>query len=340
MQLAPLPPDPWRIDVVVVRNGSHTSTERSALRRGVEAGELLRIGHGLLVDAADFTSLDPEAQHVVRMRAIAAGSSRPVVFSHASAAVVHGLPVLRQRLRTVHTTVARLGDRSTAGVTGHVFALLEQEVVEVHGLLVTTPARTVVDVAGSRPFEEGVITADGALRAGLLRSELRSAADLAGPRQAATRILDVIAFAHPGAESAAESRFRTTAMRLGLEVPVLQYRVVRADGSEAFIDGVFPIARAAVEVDGDRKYLDPALAPDGAAAALLLEKRRQDEVQSHFARLVRIGWVQSGSAALLGPVLARVGVLPQRPRPGLAAYAAAAALAGPRLHLGRPLLRS
>jgi len=320
-----------------VRGGSRTDGERSAIRRDLGRGLLLRLAHGAYVERAGFEALSPEDQHVVRMRAITALSDRPVVFSHWSAAVVHGLPVLRSRIGSVHTTVPTAGSRSRTAVTGHVFPLRDQQVVAVHGLLLTGPERTVVDLAGAGSFEEGVMAADGLLLLGVPRAALELAADLAGPRRSASRMRDVVAFAHPGAESAAESRFRVTAVRLGLEPPALQHPVALADGSTAFVDALLERhgVGVGVEVDGDRKYLDPSMAPAGAARAVLDEKRREDEVRLHLEGLVRVGWVQAGSTALLQGLLARVGVTPPRPRATRADYAAAAASARPRFRARR-----
>ena len=204
--------DPWRLEIIVVRGRSHTDGERSALRRDQARGRLRRVGHGAYVERAAFDGLSPEEQHVVRMRAITALSDRPVVFSHWSAAVLHGLPVLWARLMTVHVTVARTAARSRAGVTGHVFGLQESEIVMFRGLLFTSAERAVVDIAGAAPFEEGVMAADGLLLADVPRHLLEAAVDLAGPRRAGPRTGKAVSFAHPGAESAAESRFRVSAM--------------------------------------------------------------------------------------------------------------------------------
>lgn len=332
--------DPWRLEIIAVRAGSHSATERSALRRDEQRGLLLRLGLGAYVERTAFERLDLEQQHVVRMRALVATSDGPVTFSHWSAAVLNGLPVMRKRLGALHVTVPDAGSRSGSGLTGHVFALQDHEVVEFDGLRATGVGRTVVDVAGASPFEEGVMAADGALRAGVPRMLLLAAVESAGPRRAGRRILEVVSFAHPGAESPAESRFRISAMRLGVEVPILQFRIVLADRSEAFVDGYLAEADVGIEVDGDRKYLDPTMATQGTGRALLAEKRREDEVRTRMRGLARIGWVQSGSTAALRTVFARLGVRLSHPRGALADYIAAAAGARPRSRLRDPRWRA
>lgn len=322
--------DPWKLEIIAVVRGSRTSTERAAISRDVERGLLIRLCPGAYVERTGFATLTPEEQHIVRVRAISAVSYGPVLVSHWSAGVLHGLPVLRSRLAKVHITVPEDDDRHRDGVVTHHFLVDDGEAFEAHGLLITGLGRTVVDIAGASPFEEGVMAADAALLAGAPREQLEAAVELAGPRRAFRRISDVVAFAHPGAESAAESRFRVTSMRLGLEVPELQHRVVIRDG-EVFLDGLYRSVNVGVEVDGDQKYRDAQMAPNGAAAAVIREKRREDEVRLGLRSLARIGWFQSGSTTALRTVLTTLGVRPTRPRTLIQAYIEAARHARPRL---------
>ena len=332
--------DPWRLETIAVARSSHSATERRALSRDVERGWMLRLLQGAYVERAAYESLTPEERHVVRMRALDAVSPGTVVFSHFSAAVLHGLPVLRARLDSLHVVVEDEDDRHRRGVVSHRFLVDDGELVRFGDLMATGVGRTVVDVAGAAPFEEGVMAADGALAAGVPRELMTSAVDLAGPRRAGRRIGEVVGFAHPGAESAAESRWRVTSMRLGVEVPELQHEVVLADGSRAFLDGHLPEARVGVEVDGAAKLLDPRLATEGAGRALLREKWREDEVRAGLDGLVRLGWVQSGSTAALGALYDRAGVRASRPRPSLTDHAESARGARPRRPLRAPRWRT
>ena len=324
--------DAWRIEILTVRDHSHSAAERRAIGRAIDRGLLLKLRTGACVDRLAFVALSPEDQHVVRMRALAAVSPGPVVFSHWSAAVLHGLPVLRSRLDLLHVTVEDddLRHQHQHGVSSHLFRCREDEVVRYGELSATGVGRTVVDVAGAAPFEEGVMEADGALCAGVPRTLLESAIGLAGARRAGRRIGEVVGFAHPGAESAGESRMRVTMLRLGVEPLELQHRIVLSDGSVIFVDGCFRSLRVGVEFDGDRKYLDAAMAPDGAAQAVIAEKRREDEMRRHLDGLVRLGWVQAGSPARLRFLLADAGIGAPRPRIRIEAWCEAASAARPR----------
>ncbi|RIX26382.1 hypothetical protein [Amnibacterium setariae] len=331
--------NPWQLEIIVVREGSHGGGERRELTRDVGRGLLVRLRQGAYVEREAFAAMTPEDQHLVRMRAFAAVARGPVVFSAFSAAVAHGLPVLRARLASVHTAVGDRRERGQEGVTAHLLPVTAPEVVRIGGILVTSIARTVVDIAGGAPFDEGVMAADAALRLGTVREELEAAHDLVAPRRAARRIREVVAFAHPGGESAAESGSRALMLRLGIAPPRLQHRLVLDDGSEVFLDFLFAQVRVGGEADGDVKYLDPRLAPAGAGRAVVKEKRREDEVRTRVAGLARWGWAESRRPDLLRRVLQRVGVEPSVPRATLADYAALARGARPSFVVRRGAAR-
>ena len=288
---------------------------------------LVRLRSGAYVERIAYAAMTPEHQHLVRMRAFAAVADRPPVFSHWSAAVALGFPALRSRLKAVHTTVDARRGRGQDGVSAHLFPVRSEEVRTMAELLITAPARTVLDIAGAGPLEEGVMAVDHMLRSGAAREELEAAVETIGPRQAGRRIRDAVAFGHPGAESAAESYSRVGMFRIGIEPPSLQHRLVLTDGSDIFLDFEFPTVHVGGEADGDSKYLT---APEGAGRAVVNEKRREDEARLQLNGLARWGWAQSLRPALLRPVLARVGVVPSGRRPTLADYAAVARAAAPR----------
>ena len=325
--------DPWDLEITVVREGSHFGAERRSLARDVERSRMVRLRRGAYADRSAHESLTREQQHVVAVRAVAAVSAGPVVFSHFTALALHGMPVMRDRLARVHVTVDSSDARGREGVAGHVFALDPAEVTRVRDVVVTTASRTVIDVAGAAPFAEGVTAADALLRLGVPRAALDAAIDLAGPRQAARRIAEVVAFAHPGAEGPNESFSRVSMLRLGIEPPELQHPLWDDLGFVAWLDFWFRRLRIGGEADGRVKFLDPTMAQQGAGMAVYREKQREDRVLPLVAGLARWGWAESSNPALLGRRLAAFGVLPSTPHATLADYAAAARDAQPRPRL-------
>jgi hypothetical protein len=105
---------------------------------------------------------------------------------------------------------------------------------------------------------------------------------------------------------------------------VLQHEVRDRRGLAGRLDFWDPIRRIGGEVDGAKKYLDPALATQGAGRAVYEEKLREDRVRACIERLARWGWQESGDPLRLGPRLAAAGVLPSSPAATLADYVAAA----------------
>jgi hypothetical protein len=320
--------DPWTVELIIVTRAGMTGGERRSVSRDTERGLLHRLRQGVFVDRATWDSATgwegDRQRHIVAMRALDAVSPVRQVFSHWSAAVLHGLPIHGRHLDRVHTTVSDERLRGIDGVAAHLFALRPAEVTTAGPLLVTTAARTVVDVAGASPLQGGVMIADAALHRRLRRELLEQAIDLAGPRKSARRILDAVRFAHPGAESPAESETRVSQFRLGIAPQELQHTIVHRGRFVARVDTWDARRRIACEVDGDQKYLDPRMAPEGAGREVIKEKKREDLVRLEVQGLARFGYLEAANPHLLRPILLRVGLLPERQRPTLADYAAVA----------------
>ncbi|MFD1720033.1 hypothetical protein [Amnibacterium endophyticum] len=326
--------DPWSIELIVTATGRIDDAERRAVSRDVERGLLHRVRRGVQVDAAEWegaTGPDGErARHVVAMRALAEVAPRPPVFSHWSAAVLHGLPTVGRRLDRVHVLVQDDRLRGVQGTCARVLPVQPGEVVRMGGLLATGSARTAIDLADAGPIVGGIMAADALLAAGLPRALLEQAVDLAGPRKGRRRIDDAVAFAHPGAESAAESQNRWSMHLLGLAPQQLQHRVLDRGRLVAVVDTWDEESDVACEVDGDVKYLDPVMAPAGAGRAVIAEKQREDLLRSCVAGLARYGYAVAADPVRLRPVLARAGLHPARVRPALADWAREARAARPR----------
>lgn len=227
----------------------------------------------------------------MRSRAAARYISPGTAMSHTSALVLHGLPAHDLDTRQVTTTRHRPGSGSRRGENGicHNFDLGDA-VIEVDGIPVTTPARTIVDVARNSPFTGAVCAADEALR-----RELCSAADLAVELEAAagrvgiSRARAVVAFADEGAQSVLESVSRVAINRAGLPMPQLQREFILPDGSSTFVDMYWEDWDLVGEADGSGKYgID-----DGEVNVrqqLRKEKRRQNDIESLGAIFRRWQW--------------------------------------------------
>ena len=146
------------------------------------------------------------------------------------------------------------------GTRLHSAQLPDSHVTVQHGMLVTTAARTVVDLARTLDFRAGVVTADSALHAKLV-SAGELAAILADCAQwpGISRAAEVVAFADKLSESVLESIARVVFRDVGLPAPELQ---VWAGDEEIVgrVDFLWRRYRTVAEVDGLLKYADPARA--------------------------------------------------------------------------------
>jgi hypothetical protein len=262
------------------------------LRRLRGAGAVTTVRRGAYVDAADARLTDAAARHALLIAAALTDRAPGAVVSHCSAAVLYGLPVWAVALDRVHVTRAqRSGGRIGRTVHLHTAPLDPDDIRVVDGVVVTSPARTVVDLARTLPFEVGVVLADAALLVGLADAEslvasLRRARRWRGFPTARR----VVAFADGRSESVGESRSRVALHRARVPPPVPQWEVRREGVLLGRVDFGWPDLGTVAEFDGRIKY-GRLLRPGQAAGdAVFEEKRREDELRDTGLRVVRWGW--------------------------------------------------
>jgi hypothetical protein len=227
--------------------------------------------------------------------------------SHQSAAVLHGLPLWGVPLGRVHVT-RRPPASSAVGryLRCHVAALADDDVVLVDGVAVTSPVRTVLDMARGLPFEPAVALLDAALYRRLVdRPALDEGIACLGRVPGARSAIRAVRFADGRSESVGESRSRVLLAHLGLAPTTLQLEVHRYDG--AFLgraDFGWEDARLLGEFDGQIKYgrlLRPGQSPGDA---VFEEKRREDAFRDEDWGVVRWTWDEL-TPEVLGPRVLR-----------------------------------
>jgi len=288
----------------LMRSRGGVLTRRQALSTGLRPAELrtlLRRGEwqvvrcGIYADAAA-AAPDRGAAHAVEVAARQRSRTGRHAASHRSAALVLGIPLLgpppRQPQLVRAPEPGRARDVAKAGGL-HVARLEADEVVTCRGVVVTSPARTVCDLARTSPFREGVIAADAVLHAGLPRQELEAMAKRCAAWPGARRMLRVVAFADERAESPLESLDRVAFAEHGLPVPLTQVDVYAPSGDWlARTDFLFEAERTAVEPDGMAKYrlVRGQPLPAWAEDALVREKQRESGLRRCGLEVVRNDW--------------------------------------------------
>ena len=238
-----------------------TSAQFRSLTR---AGDLVRVRRGVYATrrAIESAGSGPRQAHALRVAAARVCIGRTGVASHQSAAVLHGIDLLRHPPDGA-VWLTRSPDqyrgRPPDGVHLYSARLPRQHVTTLYGLPVTTATRTVVDLARSQTYMEGVVAMDSARRLRKttdlgLADALRSCAGWPGADQARR----VTAFSSEDAESVLESCARVVFAEEGLPAPVLQAAIATADGEFiGRVDFCWPAYRVIAEADGMAKYDDP-----------------------------------------------------------------------------------
>ncbi|PTR31831.1 hypothetical protein C8K36_101867 [Rhodococcus sp. OK519] len=268
------------------------------LRAARRSRELLAVRPGAYVRATDLARLDSAAQHRLALLAMAAACP-DVVVSHVSAAVLYGIDIWNVPLQRVHSTLDRpSGGKITARRHAHVAHLPTEDVVAVGGVQVTAPARTIVDLARTLPFECAVVAGDHALATGLVtRADLDEARGRCRGRRGAAQAGRVVAFLDGRSESVGESRSRVLIHRERLPVPDLQ-RVLSDDGLPiGRVDFFFERERAVGEFDGLGKYTQHLRPGQTTEQAVIEEKLREDGIRGAGYGVARWGWRELSTPA-------------------------------------------
>lgn len=214
------------------------------------------------------------------MTALGRQSSVPLTFSHTSAAIAWGLPMVRSDSRTHVVQESRPGTRGDPGVARHRMHLPDAHRTRRDGLLVTTLERTVVDCIRMLPPLSGLIVADAALHVGADRDLCTEMLhEMIGAR-GIIKAREVLSLADGGAESPGETTVRFEALRLGLPVPETQVPV-EMRSSTFWSDLGWRGWKLLAEYDGRQKY------DTSPTETLLRERRRQEAIEDAGWHMVR-----------------------------------------------------
>ncbi|MDM7885693.1 hypothetical protein QUG92_11315 [Curtobacterium sp. RHCKG23] len=296
-------------DIDLVRTAHLPSAERRALERATARGEYERIRPGVLVRRGSTTGLRPDQRHVLLVRASLPRLRPQDRLSHESACAVLGLPVVGSWPSRVHVADPTAdGTRVSAWFVRHGVAGRPPSDHRDHrGLPTTSPARTAVDIASSRPLLLALPVLDHVLRWRCATTEdLGREVGLLGPK-GRSKAASAVAMGSPRSDSPAESMCRVRFRLLGTPEPEQQHVFSRPGERTAVVDFWFPDHGVVVEVDGRAKY---GTAAADVAAAHWQEKQREDFVRSfpEVRTVVRVVWTDLVEPERLRAKLLRAGV--------------------------------
>lgn len=255
---------------------------RSAWQWAAHGPEFVRLRRGVLVPTAS------GAQALVVLAAAQAAVPSAVV-SHASAAGLHGLALLRPLDHPPTLSMAKTAGRTPwteGGVRFLVSAVHDEDVTVVGGLRVTTMARTCIDLCRATEFRDGLVATDAALRGGLALGDFEGALlrmkGWPGTRTAAR----VLRHADARRESVLESFGSAVWVEQGLPRSTPQVWIYDEDGFVGRVDELWEDHATVGEADGMVKYRQPY---DTSEHPLVAEKVRQERLERSGLAVVRYG---------------------------------------------------
>lgn len=277
------------------------------IRYAVRSGNWARLRHGVFVTASDRATAamtDPtlHAQDIQALRL--AMPRRHLVAAGISAARIHGLDLRHQPSPEliVVTDDHRVASTHRDGYFLRVAKLAAEQVTTRHGVPVTTPARTLIDLAAHCGLDEGVVATESAYRRRLITADqLHSALDEAAGRSGIQVARECAAFADPASESVLESVSRLSMRSLGMAMPLTQV-IILDDGRLLIrVDFLWPELRLVGEADGMAKYSFHGRDP---LTALREERNREQIIRDLGYDIVRWDWRTACSPNLLAARLA------------------------------------
>ncbi|MGO1770230.1 MAG: hypothetical protein ACTHZX_09775 [Microbacterium sp.] len=280
------------------------------LREALQGGSLTRIRHGQYAIGSRWEASYGEAREIAGAMAAEAAARDPHVFSHTTAAALHGLPLPRHIVSRPHVMLGSESDHGGSSALHRHKDAWHGDWTMRRGLRATTLERTVFDVVRTTSAETAIACADAALRRVALRGArgidepdaehfrervialIRVATGRRGVKQARW----IMAIADPRAESPGESISRLYLGRAGHDEIALQHPVPSPGGGTYFVD--FAFAEVLGEYDGAQKYADAAMRGGRPVEEVVIrEKRREDWIRATTGRRV-IRWTTAEIASL------------------------------------------
>ena len=205
------------------------------------------------------------------------------VLSHFSAAVLYGL--LRWDDRYPEVTVPGTATKAHRGICVHRSSMLDsRDITRHYGIPITTPARTLIDLAASFEYR--------ALRRTVRQAQTRltnvpqilNALDRLGPRRGTANLTKILATGPAPTRSELEDTVLDLILAGGFQHPDVN-RPLTISGRRVIPDFRWPTQRLVIEADGAEWHDNPIAREDDA--------ERQAILEAHGERVLRVTWQQA-----------------------------------------------
>ncbi|MCW4457448.1 hypothetical protein [Microbacterium sp. MPKO10] len=314
-----------RQSLLLTTRGDGLDNTSRAVRYQHERGMLRRLGRGAYIDPEAWNALDDRSKHIAFMQAAQSRHRSPLIFCCDSAAALLNYPAYGYYGSVVHAA-SPTPRRSTPQLRWHQSKLSDDEIIECGGFLITSPMRTLLDIARTTRFGRAVGIVDSGVRTRRRLDERVYAprVDLEELRErnleftgkhGFARAETVLHFARDGADSLGESISRVQEYLLGFPEPELQVAVFDNDGLIGEADQAWPTFRLLGEFDGRAKYTRDVYTHGRSIADIVFdEKVREDRMRATGEGMARWLWDDAHRANRLAQILVTAG-LPREPRP-------------------------
>lgn len=262
-------------------------------------GSWVRVHRGIYVEVPP--GLDSRERRrliaLARTFAVAEAAGPVTTVSHGSAALMRGLPSSLVP-EVPHVTHPWRPARRSGTAVRHIAELPDEHCTMLHGVRVTTLARTLVDCALTMHPRKALAVVDAGLHIGADVGECLELLESLGPRRGVRQAREVLRRGDDGAESPGESLARFHALRIGLPPPTTQL-MIPTDQRRFWTDFGWEAWKLVVEYDGLAKYT----ARGTATEAVLAERERERAIERAGYVVIRVVWSDIRSP---GPFLARI----------------------------------